>query len=165
MSDRVRFAISVTPIEGLTDENGGTHDVISGEVNKSLGGDGEVKISNYAGTAANQGFLNGAAYYKEAIDSADTVSISSETTASFVFIKNTGRKFESTSTLGDALSKAIKVMVGTTAVSILEPGECIVLKDVNMGINASTIYVRTVDLDGGNNTSAGHLAVEYLVVD
>ena len=53
---------------------------------------------------------------------------------------------------------------GTTLISILDPGEAIVLKDDNAGLDGR-FHLRTVDLDGSNNASAGHLAVEYLVVD
>ena len=56
-------------------------------------------------------------------------------------------------------------MVGSTMISVLDPGEAIVLKDDNLGIACTGIHVRTVDLDGSDNSSAGHLAVEYLVVD
>jgi len=67
--------------------------------------------------------------------------------------------------LADALSKSLKVMVGTTLISLLDAGECIVLKDDNAGIDCSNIHVRTVDTNGNDNTSAGHLAVEFLVMD
>jgi len=68
--------------------------------------------------------------------------------------------------LGAKLDKAVKVMVpsGTTIISVLDPGEAIVLKDDNGGIDGR-FHLRTVDLDGSDNTTAGHLAVEYLVVD
>ena len=83
-----------------------------------------------------------------------------------MFIKNTGYTFSSATALGDSLSKALKVMVpgGTTIISVLDPGEAIVLKDDNAGLDGR-FHVRTVDLDGSDNTGAGHLAVEYLVVD
>jgi hypothetical protein len=56
-------------------------------------------------------------------------------------------------------------MVGSTMISVLDPGEAIVLKDDNAGINGTDLHVRTVDTDGSDNSSAGHLAYEYLVVD
>ena len=56
-------------------------------------------------------------------------------------------------------------MSGTTLISVLDPGEAIVLKDDNAGIDCGGIHVRTVNLNGADNSSAGHLAVEYLVVD
>ena len=165
MADKVTFAVSCTPQEELTNENSGTTYVIASEVNKSLGGSGTATCASYAGTAANQGYLNATVNYMEAVDSADTTDISAEGTATFVFIKNTGYTFSSATALGDALAKSLKVMSGTTLISVLDAGEAIVLKDDNAGIACTGIHVRTVDTDGSNNTSAGHLAVEYLVVD
>jgi len=165
MSDTIKYSISVEPREELTDEQSNTHTVISGEVGKSLGGSGTAVVTAYDGTAAAQGYLNATVNYLECIDSDDTTDISSEATASFVYIRNTGYTFSDATTLGDALAKSVKVMIGTTMISILDAGECLVLKDDNAGIVCTGIHVRTVDTDGSENASAGHLAVEYLVVD
>ena len=179
MADKVRYTMHVTPIEEVTKaisytgeeqtdvlvDSSTTVEVIATEVNTTIGGSGEAAVTNYSGSAADQGYKDKAVNYLEGIDSANTLDISAETSASFVFIKNTGYTFSSATVLGTALSKALKVMVGTTVISVLDPGECIVLKDDNAGINCTGIHVRTVDLDGGDNASAGHLAVEYLVVD
>jgi len=166
MADKVTFAVSCTPQEELSTENSTTTYVIASEVNKSLGGSGTATCASYAGTAANQGYLNATVNYFEGLDSADDTDLSSESSATFIFIKNTGFTFSSATALGAALSKALKIMApgGTTLISILDPGEAIVLKDDNAGLDGR-FHVRTVDLDGSNNTSAGHLAVEYLVVD
>ena len=152
-------------MEELTTENSTTQDVIASEVGKSLGGSGQAAVTDYSGDADVQGYKDAAVNYREAIDSADTTDLSSETTASFVFIKNTGYTYSSATVLGAALDKSLKVMVGTTLISILDAGEAIVLKDDNAGIDCSGIHVRTVDTDGSENASAGHLAVEFLVVD
>ena len=179
MADKVRYTMHVTPIEEVTKaitytgeeqtdvlvDSSTTVEVIATEVNTTVGGSGEAVVADYAGSAADQGYKDKVVNYLSAIDSADTTDISSEATATFVFIKNTGYTFESATVLGPALSKALKVMVGTTVISVLDPGECIVLKDDNAGIVCTGIHVRTVDLDGGDNGSAGHLAVEYLVLD
>lgn len=165
MADKVTYAISCTPQEELTNENGGTQYVIASEVNKGLGGSGEAVVADYAGSAPNQGYLNATVNYLEAVDDANTTDISAESTASFVFIKNTGYAYGTATTLGAALDKSLKVMSGTTLLSVLDKGEAIVLKDDNRAIDCTGIHVRTVDLNGGDNASAGHLAVEYLVVD
>ena len=68
MADKVTYAISCTPQEELTNENGGTQYVIASEVNKGLGGSGESVVADYAGTASNQGYLNATVNYLEAID-------------------------------------------------------------------------------------------------
>ena len=167
MSDNVKYAISVKPIEVITDENGGEYSVIAGEVGKTLGCSGTALVLNYAEEVAAQGYLNAAAYYREAIDSADS-TILTEQMASFVFIKNTGYTYSSSSVLGAALAKSLKIMVGDNdkeMIAILDAGEGIVLKDDNSGIDCTAIYVRTVDTNGSENESAGHLAVEFLTTD
>ena len=165
MADKVTYAVSCTPQEELTNENSGTTFVIASEVNTSLGGSGAAVVTDYSGAPAVQGYKDASVYYIEAIDSADTTDISSESTASFVFIKNTGYTYSSATALGDALSKSLKVMIGTTTISVLDGGEAIILKDDNAGLDCTGIHVRTVDTNGSNNASAGHLAVEFLVVD
>ena len=166
MADSIQFAVSCTPVEELATENSGTSNIMASEVNTSLGGSGTATVASYAGTAANQGYLNATVNYFEALDSSDSTDLSSETTATFIFIKNTGFTFSSATALGVSHDKALKIMApgGTTLISVLDPGEAIVLKDGNAALDGR-FHVRTVDLDGGDNASAGHLAVEYLIVD
>ena len=165
MADKVTYSISVTPQEELAEENGGSTFIVASEVGKGLGGSGVAVVTNYTHTAASQGYKDAAVNYHECTDGNDTTAPSTETSASFIFYKNTGYTFSSATALGVKLDKAVKVMCNTTVISVLDPGECLILKDDNRGINASDIHCRTVDLDGGNNATAGHLAVEYLVVD
>lgn len=166
MADRVKYSISLTPIETVAaEESSISNDIVASEIGKSFSANGTATVTDYSGTTTVQGYLNRTQYYLEAIDSADTTDISSEATASFVYIKNTGYAFSSTTALGAALDKSLKVMSGTTLLSVLAADEAIILKDNNAGIACTGIHVRTVDNDGGDNASAGHLAVEYLVVD
>lgn len=165
MADRVKITVYVQPIEELTDENAGTTLVVASEVARNLGGSASINITDYSGTAAAQGYKDAAVNYLECIDSDDTTDISSETTASVVYIENTGYTYSSATTLGAALDKSVKVMIGTTMISIIPSGGAICLMDVNAGLDCTNIHVRTVDDDGGDNASAGHLAVRYLVVD
>ena len=162
MSDRVKIKISVEPIEQLTTENNTTKDVLASEVNRNLGSSGTVEVTDFSGDANVQGYADAAVNYREVLDSVDFVDISSETAAKVVFIKNTGFTYSSATSLGAALDKSIKVMVGSTMISILTSGEAITLSDVNGGLDCTTIHVRTVDNDGSNNTGAGHLAAEFL---
>jgi hypothetical protein len=165
MADSVRYSISVTPVEEISDENSQTHTILASEVNATLGCSGVATCASYAGSAAAQGYSNAAINYGEAVDDANDDSLSAETSASFVFVKNTGFTYSSATVLGAALDKSLKVMSGTNTISILDKGEAIVLKDDNAGINGTDLHVRTVDTDGSDNSSAGHLAYEYLVVD
>ena len=164
MADEVRYRISVEPVEELTDEQSNTHQVISGEVARTLGGAGEAVVTDYSAVGTVQGFANGIISYLECVDDSDAGDISSETTASFVFIKNTGYTYSSATALGVALSASVKVMVGTTLICLLDAGECMVLKDDNKTIDCTGIHVRTVQTSGTTG-DIGHLAVEYLVVD
>lgn len=170
MGDSIRYSVSVTPVEEIADESAGTHEVITGEVGKSIGGSGIAVVTDYSGTAAAQGYKDATVNYLEVIDSADTTDVSSELTASFVFIKNTGYTYSSATVLGDALAKSVKVMIfdgvaTNIMISILDAGESIILKDDNAGIVCTGIHVRTVNTDGSANAAAGHLAAEILVVD
>ena len=97
-------------------------------------------------------------------DDADDDPISLEPSATFVFIKNTGRKYLTATTLGDPLTASLKVMIGTAMISILDAGEAIILKDDNAGLDARDIHVRTVTTAGANAT-LDDLAVEFLVLD
>jgi len=165
MADKVTYSISVTPQEDLGDDNGGSTFIVASEVGKGLGGSGVADVTNFSHSAASQGYLNQTVNYHECTDGNDTTAPSTETTASFIFYKNTGYTFNSATSLGVKLDKAVKVMCNTTVISVLDPGECLILKDDNRGINASDLHCRTVDLNGNDNSAAGHLAVEYLVVD
>ena len=164
MADRVKYAISVTPVEMLSDDNSGTHDVIAGEIGKSLGGSGEAELWKFNQAANIQGYLNTEVNYREATNDGSAATLSSEADASFVFIKNTGHEYDNATTLGDSFDYAIEVTVnsGSTLISVLDSGEALVLKDDNNGIDPSDIAVETVTT-GGSSTTDGTLAVEFLV--
>lgn len=165
MANEVRYAISVTPVEELTDANASTHDVIASEVGKSLGGDGTAAVGAFDGTAANQGYLNATVNYLEVTDNA-AVAVGGETDARFVFLKHTGFKFSSATALGVAATNSVKITIGASDafVSILDAGECLVLKDDNGGINCTTLKAQVVT-GAGAAVSDEHIALEYLIVD
>ena len=171
MADKVRYGISVSPLEDITDEQSNTYTVISGEVGQNLGGSGEAPVADYSASAANQGYKDGAVNYLEAPDGAGgEVAISTETTASFVFIKNTGYVFSSATVLGAVnTTRLVKVTTNSGAIilSCLDAGEAMVLKGLQATgtIAANGIKVETVDSDGSEASGGIHLAVEYLVVD
>lgn len=171
MADSVKFAVSVTPVEELTDEQGNVHSVIAGEVGKSLGGNGSAVVVDFSDTAVKQGYLNATVNYLECVDNSST-QISAETTASFVFIKNTGYLFSSATVLGAALASHSVVVTtintGTTVIACLAAGEAIVLKSIltnSQQIDCTKIKVQVFEADGSAAGAADHLAVEYLVVD
>jgi len=169
MADRIEFTVSATPIETVTSEDGAsTHDIIAGEIRQTVGGGGSCAVTDYQGTDAQQGFGGsagaGVKTYREAIDTTDATDISADANARFVFIKNTGYEYSTPTALGATLDASVKVMSGTTLISVLAAGEAIVLKDVNGGLVCTAIHVRTVTNAGANWTS-GHMAVEFLVID
>lgn len=175
MASSVQFGVSITPVEEITDENSGTHNVMSSEVGKSLGGSGEATVASYQpldDDVANQGYLDAAANYKEAPDGAgNEETITDETTASLVFIKNTGYAFSTSTALGskDSDGRLVKVTTNSGAIILaaLAADEAIVLKALQSTatIDASGIKIETVDSDGTENATGDSLAVEYLVVD
>lgn len=164
MADRLVYSVSVSPQELLTDEQSNSYWVVSGEVGKSLGCSGISVVTDYANTAAAQGYLNATVNYAEVIDSA-TQSVSTETTASGIFIKNTGYTFSSATALGAALTASLEVKCGSTRIALLDAGEGIFLKDDNATLNGTALNVRTMSTVGTANTGIGHLAMEYLVTD
>ena len=113
MADRVKFAVSAIPIETLTDENSGTHDVIAGEIGKGLGGSGDsLGVANFTTlTAANQGYLNTTVNYKTASYAAGGTALTATATADFLFIKNTGHTFSSATVLGDVSTNVVIVAI------------------------------------------------------
>lgn len=108
MAGTVIFAVSCTPTETPTVEEGTASAVIATEVGKSLGGSGSVVVGAYDLTAANQGYLNATVNYKNCVDDSWT-AISAEGTAKFVFIKNTGHLYSSETALGAALPDHLAV--------------------------------------------------------
>lgn len=162
MADRIKYGISVTPIETLTDDNSNEHDIIASDVSKTLGCSGIAASVTYGNTSSVQGYNAGSPYYLDVPDGT-SVALSTEISAKFVFIKNTGKEFNTTSALGDDFAYSIEVKIGTTLIAILDAGEGIVLKDDNGGINASNINLKTVTTAGAP-ASAGDLAAEFLVV-
>ena len=169
MANQIRYNVSVTPIETITSEDTTTtNDIIAGEVAGTLGSSGISVVTNYQNTNAKQGFggsdaAPGVRYYMDADDQNDTTSTSAETAIKFLYIKNTGYTFSSTSVLGAVSTLSVKVIAGSTTISILDPGESIVLKDDNGGINGTDIHCRTVNTNGSTGTLAS-VAVEFLAV-
>ena len=171
MADKVKFSVNCTPIEALASEEslGTDIEILASEVNKSLSGSGDATVADYSGAAAVQGYTGGTVNYVNCVDNSAT-QISSETTASFVFIKNTGYYFSTVTTLGAAATEHVVVTTvntGTTTISSLAPGEAIVLKalQATKTLDCTKIKVQTFESNGGAAGTDDHLAVEILVVD
>ena len=177
MADRIEFSVSATPVETIQAGDGATnHDVMAAEVKQTVGGSGSAPVANYQGTNAKQGFggsdaTGGTKYYVNCVDNSYT-QISAETAASFVYIKNTGYLYNSSSALGNLLPnkecvEVVTVNSGTTTIAFLAPGEAIVLKALasTKVLDCTKIKVKAFDSDGSSAAASDHIAVEFLVVN
>jgi len=168
MGHRIKVKVRVRPLEELLDSEVNPRYRVASEVERILGCFLDIaNETNFQADPSVQGWQDGQAYYREAIDSDDTTVISTETSASLIYIKNTGKTYSSSSELGDDLNAHLKIMAGSTdkePISYLEPGEgAIIALSNEADIDASKFFVRTVGTDGGNDDTIGHLAVEFLI--
>lgn len=178
MANRVKYSISVTPIETIKraiayteEEKDGVfedvtatdYDVVATEIGRSFGGNGAVDVTNYEGASATQGIHNRTINYGNAQYSGP-VPFTTESTASFVFIKNTGKVFSTVTTLGSPSDYSVVVTVGSVRLAVLDSGEAIALKDNNAGIVASNLRVEAIGANGSTGATE-NVAIEYLVVD
>jgi len=186
MADHIVFKVKVTPIEELTDEQGNTVKTISGEVGVSLGGGGEsVDIANYSGSASVQGYKGNAVNYIDATHSnGGTALLTAE--RDFIFIKNTGYKFSSTTVLGSVTTDYLMVAIREVAfgsgsdggyqnssnvaqihfyeVAWLRPGAAVILPcgASNVGISDSQFGNNTNDLSSIGEASGDGQAKIYV---
>ena len=181
MADNIRFSNSVIPVETLTSGDGvTTNDIIAGEVGTSLGGSGTAVVTDYQNSSATQGIggsdaAPGVRYYVNCVDNSST-QISTEATASFIMIKNTGQLYSSSSALGVTApvtgDHVLVTLVNTTTnnLAFLAPGECFMMHIGGTGmanhvVDCSKIKVQSFEGDGTAAAAADHIAVEFLAVD
>jgi hypothetical protein len=158
MTNAIKYRVFAVPNEAV-----GAKNILASEVGTKLGSQGTGYALTYTGLASEIGQQDGSPNYLEASDSANT-AICSNTITSFLYIRNTGNVFSSAQKLGVNSEYYLKILAGSSVISILRPNEAIILKDDNSNIDCSGIYVRTVDTDGTESSSLSHLAVEYFVV-
>jgi len=102
MADKIETVISVAPIETASvsvDQGSKTMDVIATEVGKMLGGKLDDVSPKYNNVVGEQGYADGAAGYLEAPNGSDQ-ALTTLGTASYIFIKNTGYEFSSSTVIG-----------------------------------------------------------------
>jgi hypothetical protein len=156
--------IMVEPVESLSDNDGSEHFIVSGEVAKILKGKISVSDVNMDLSGTLNGYENKQPYLKEATVNGGN-SLTTSSVSVFIMIKNTGRTYSSSSELGDALNKALKITYADEFVSLLTTSEPYYMKDNNGKIRADTIVVETVELDGSTISSGSGLAVEFLALE
>ena len=175
MADHITFNVSVTPIEELTEEQGGTTKIVASEIATSLGGGGDsVDLADYSGSAGNQGYKDGAVNYLDMTHSAGGTQIRSGTT-DFIFIRNTGFKFSSATVLGASTTDCVMVVLKEVAfnsgvdggyqtgagsaedhfyeVAWLKPGQAIVLPLAAANLSISQFGSNSNDLSAVGQTS------------
>tara|TARA_R100000008_G_scaffold35182_1_gene19956 strand:+ start:1059 stop:1607 length:549 start_codon:yes stop_codon:yes gene_type:complete len=175
MADKVRFAVSVTPIEDVgASQQGGASNYISASECFAGGGNGEVGGSGDSLTgitiessgAVEDGYLNGAPAYRQATAVADgsAVAMPSLANVGFVYFKHTGFQYSSTTTLSSTANTAdlLTIIAGSTVIARLASGEAIVLP-VRETTNLNSFKIASTD--GTNvDTTAGDndIAMEYM---
>lgn len=114
MADRIRFGVNACPIETLTDDNAGTHDIIASEVGKILGASGDsinLTVAHYGATANAQGYKDAVVNYRDALHTAEGVALTATNEPSFIYIRNTGFRYSSATTLGAASTDCVLVAI------------------------------------------------------
>ena len=171
MAHKYQIKVRVWPEEAVTDKGGTVKYVTAGEVGKRFGVSKEMdERSTYFfdldTTGEVQGYASGQPYYKEAPFNVDTQHISSERGANVIFIKNTGRKYVSSSNLGAKANWSVKIMAGENdkeCLGVLGPGGGMIAGwDVNCKLDCTHFFVRTVNNNGTNGTM-DNMAVKFLI--
>jgi len=181
MAGTITFGVSCTPTEVIQSEDGVTDvDIISGEVASSLWGSGSAVVTSYLGSNAYQGIggsdaAPGVRLYKNCVDDSAT-QVSAEATASFLFIKNTGKLYSSPTALGSTVpttgDHVLVTLVNSTTnkLAFLAPGEAFMMTVGGTAlaqhpIDCSKIFVQSFEGDGTAAAGDDHIAVEFLAVD
>lgn len=117
MADFIQFKVSVTPIEEIAQEAGlEVSKILASEVGVVLGGGGDsIDLADYSGTAVKQGYKDGAVEYLDAVHTAGGVALATRITTAdngdFFFIKNTGFKYSSGTTLGVVTTDCVMIVI------------------------------------------------------
>ena len=183
MADKVKFAVSVTPIEdvGATQE-GSNSTFISASECFNGGGGGQVggaaadgdKLTGLTieGTGgSNDGYLSGARYYLQAtaVAEASAVVVTDLAALGFVYFKHTGFEYSSTSALSSTANTADLLSISTNSASNervviarLYAGEALVLP-VRKGTSLNNFAIASTDgTNVDTTTGANDIAVEFM---
>jgi hypothetical protein len=185
MADKVRFAVSVTPIEdvGSSQEGSASNFIAASECFGSAGGDGQVggaatdgdKLTGLtieSGGGAHDGYTDSAKYYLSATQAAESsaVLIADLAALGFVYFKHTGFEYSSTSALSSTANTTDLLSIQTNSASNervtiarLYAGESIVLP-VRKGTSLNNFAICASDGVAVDGTAAtqGDIAVEFM---
>jgi len=184
MADKVRFAVSVTPIEdvGASQEGSASNFIAASECFGSAGGDGQVggaaadgdKLTGLtieSGGGANDGYTDSAKYYLQAtaVAEASAVVVTDLASLGFVYFKHTGFEYSSTSALSTTANTADLLSISTNSASNervviarLYAGEAIALP-VRKGTSLNNFAIASTDgTNVDTTTGANDIAVEFI---
>lgn len=147
--------IKITPVEELEGLDGDLRNTIATEVGKKFSSKNYFEDLNIAVTAVISGYENKEPTYMEAEDS--EVQLSQIFDSPLFLIKNTGRKYESSSKLGDESNYNVNIYVGSTLITSAGPGETYWYSG-----NPTQFTIKSVESDGSPITGVGN-AVSYLI--
>ena len=184
MADKVRFAVSVTPIEDVgASQEGSASNFIAASEAFSGGGSGQVGGANTdgdkltgvtveSGGGANDGYTDSAKYYLSATQVAESsaVLVTDLAATGFVYFKHTGFEYSSTTALSSTANTTDLLAIQTNSASNervtiarLYAGEAIVLP-VRLGCTLNEFAICASDgvaVDGTVSTQ-GTIAVEFM---
>ena len=175
MADKLKFAVSVTPIEDVgASQQGGASNYIAASECFNGGGSGEVGGSGDSLTGitiestggAEDGYLNGARAYRQATAVVDGSAVAMPALADvgFVYFKHTGFQYSSTTALSTTANTAdlLTIIAGSTVIARLASGEAIVLP-VRETTNLNAFKIASTDGTNVDTTAgANDIAMEYM---
>ena len=173
MADKVRYAISLTPIEEVTEHYGyasedvdiltnnttTTVEVIATEVKETLGSTSQdITLATNFGTMTNSthGTTSGTPYYLSAPANTGGLQMPAVASCDILYIENTGFQQASSSTTKGTTANTtdyLTVEAGDngTILAILKANEAIILP-MRGGTNSNAFYISST---AANGTSAG----------
>ena len=193
-SDKVQFAVSMTPLEmvGTSSEGSTQNFIVASEAYGTGGGSGEVTgLDIISGAGDGDGYDDGARYYQSAAASAEddatnTVTnfdlgvMDATTGIEFLYIKHTGFEYSSATTLSSTPNTAdiLSVLAAFAAdqyvtIARLKAGEAIVLPIrskatvANHSLVVDGTKILIASTDGTNydgTTGANTIAVEFVAI-
>jgi hypothetical protein len=192
-SDKVQFAVSITPCEmvGTSSEGSAQNFIAASEAYGSGGGSGEVTgLDIISGGGAGDGYDDGAKYYQTAVaiaedNATNTVAnndlgvMDASTGIEFLYIKHTGFEFNSSTVLGNANTVDVLSVLAAFAadqyvtIARLKAGEAIVLPirskttvvDHSLVVDGTKILVASTDGTNYDGTiGVNSIAIEFLAV-
>ena len=184
MADKVKFAVSVTPIEdvGASQEGSVSNFISASECFGSAGGSGQVGgaatdgdkltgITIESGGGANDGYTDSAKYYLQAtaVAEASAVLVTDLANLGFVYFKHTGFEYSSTSALSSTANTAdlLSIQINSASnervtIARLYAGEAIVLP-VRKGCTLNEFAICSSDGTNVDGTvGANTIGVEFM---